>query len=50
MILSYIYIFMNFIFIFGLEISPIPPKCGIFYGKVWMLLDDLSFGEDPHNF
>ena len=45
-----LYIWRNFIFIFGLEISPIPPKRGLYDGKVWMLLYDLSFGDDPSIF
>ena len=40
----------NFIFIYGLEIFPNPPKRGLVDGKVWMLLDDLSFGDDLRNF
>ena len=40
----------NVIFIFGLEISTISPKGGLVEGKVWVLLDDLSFGDNQCNF
>ena len=41
------YMWRNFIFIFGLEIYPIPPKRGL---VDMFMLDDLSFGDDLSNF